>query len=176
MPSTNGYMANKYYQSMKRFTTVVCCLIFMVCGAFMALMDAPVFPGHQVAIASPPMHLQPLQGLQNVGMPLVTQSSQGTSTESVKTDTVVLRDTVFKVKPKYVYVQKRRSTTDTVYCPMPIPGKLDGIAVKNKISGDREEQSHGELQNSKRSSISLTVDGQVVYSSGNDNHSAEEGR
>jgi hypothetical protein len=59
---------------------------------------------------------------------------------------------------------------------MPIPGKLDGIAVKNKISGDREEQSHGELQNSKRSSISLTVDGQVVYSSENDNHSAEEGR
>lgn len=135
-------------------------------------MDAPVFPGHLVAIASPPAtHSQFKQEV-----PLIALSDQSMSTERVKTDTVVLRDTVFKYKPKYVYVQKRKSTTDTLYYPMPIPGKLDNVTVKNKISGDREEQSQVELFSSKRSSISLTVDGQVVYSTENDNHSAEEGR
>lgn len=108
-------------------------------------------------------------------MPLVTQSSQSTSTE-IRTDTVVKTDTVFKYKPKYVYVQRRKSTTDTLYCPMPIPGKLDGIAVNNKISGDREEKSQVGSQSSKRSDIKLTVDGQVVYSTENDNHSAKEGQ
>ena len=122
-------------------------------------------------MASTPMYTT----MHKIETPLVTPSSQRTSTE-IKKDTVFKTDTVFKYKPKYVYVRKRKSTTDTVYCPMPIPGKMDGIAVNNKNSGDREEQSRDGLQSSKQSSISLTVDGQVVYSSGNDNHSAEEGR
>lgn len=90
-------------------------------------------------------------------------------------DTVVVKDTVYRDKPKYVYVQKRKRTTDTVYVPMPMPGKLESMSVKN-ISGGREEKPLVGSQRTKRSDIKLTVDGKLVYSTENDNHSAEEGR
>jgi len=140
--------------------------MFMVFGAFIALIDAPVFPGHQVAIASPPMH--------NQTMPHIIQSDLSMSTKKEK-DTVIVKDTVYRDKPKYVYVQKRKRTTDTVYVPMPMPGKLESMSVKN-ISGGREEKPLVESQRTKRSDIKLTVDGKLVYSTENDNHSAEEGR
>lgn len=76
---------------------------------------------------------------------------------------------------KRVKVLKPKHVTDTLYMPMPFPGPMASMPVYNKSSGDREEYTPGELRiGPKPRSVTLTVDGQVVYKSENDIHSTED--
>lgn len=155
---------------MKAITTIFCCIGFMAFGAFLAIKDStPIFPGNQVAVASVPNVLgkMPFDFQSNLNESTITKSE-------TKPDTVRVKDTVTVVRQKYVYVPKRKRTAvDTLYVPMPIPGKVECVAVKNKISGVREEQTLDSSHGSKPSDITLTVDGHVVYETKNDNHSTK---
>lgn len=92
-----------------------------------------------------------------------------------KTDTIVKRDTVQVTNIKYVQVSSPENTTDTMYLPMVIPGHMEGISVNNKMKMGREEQPNDEhMLSSKEHVIHLAIDGEIVYSSENDNHSAVE--
>lgn len=94
-----------------------------------------------------------------------------------KKDTVTVHDSIY-VKCNHkerVKVLKPERVTDTLYLPMPMPGPMESMPVYNKLQGDREEYTPGELWiGSKPHSVTLTVDGQVVYKSENDIHSTED--
>ena len=153
---------------MKRMTTILCCFMFMCSGAFLAL-DKFEVPGYKTALASPATQY-PLLGKLPLDLQLDLEKRQ-------KPDTVYMRDTVLKdttvTKIKYVKVpQRKRTTTDTVV--MPMPGPIHSVLVNNSSAGDREEYTPVVLPSSKRRSVSLTVDGRVVYSTENDIHSTED--
>lgn len=141
--------------------------MFMLGGAFLALKDFKM-PGHQTALASPTIQY-PLLGKLPLDLQLDLEKRQ-------KTDTVHITDTVTKTvtNTKYVKVPQRKHTTDTLYQPMLIPEPPHSVLVNNSIAGDREEYTPVELIGSKSSSVTLTVDGHVVYSTENDIHSTED--
>lgn len=69
-----------------------------------------------------------------------------------KVDTVEIHDTVLVDNTKYVRVPVPGNTTDTLYMPLYVPNHVDGVSV-NAVNTD-----HG-----KKSTVILTVDGQIVY-------------
>ena len=141
----------------------------MCAGAFLAL-DKFEVPGYKTASASPTIQY-PMLGKLPLDLQLDLEKRQ-------KIDTIIKHDTVVKEKivinKKYVKVPQQKRTTDTLFLPMPIPGPQQGISVNNNSAGDREEHTPVGLQSPKQRSISLTVDGRVVYSTENDIHSTED--
>jgi hypothetical protein len=152
---------------MKGLTTMFCCFAFMIFGAGLALQELST-PNTQTAMASPPVFNY--TGKLPLDLQLDLEKRQKTDTVHVM-DTVVREKIVSKIK--YVKVPQRKRTTDSIMV-MPIPGPIPDASVNNSIAGDREEHTPDELQSSKQSSITLTVDGQIVYSSENDIHSTED--
>lgn len=156
---------------MKRMTTILCCFMFMCAGAFLAL-DKFEVPGYKTALASPAIQY-PLLGKLPLDLQLDLEKRH-------KADTVFMRDTVYKdtgsvvSTTKYVKVPQRKHTTDTLIEVMPIPGPIHSVLVNNSSAGDREEYTPVVLPSPKRRSVSLTVDGRVVYSTENDIHSTED--
>lgn len=143
--------------------------MFMLSGAFIALREFDVNK-HLTAAASPTIQY-PMYGKLPLDLQLDLEKRQ-------KTDTIIKHDTVIEpkivVKPKYVKVPQRKHTTDTLIEVMPMPGPINSVLVNNNIAGDREEHTPVVLQSPKQRSVSLTVDGQVVYSTENDIHSTED--
>lgn len=147
---------------MKRLATILCSLAFMVSGIVLAMTENKNPPGgsYKALYASP------------TDLPVDVQLDLLRS--RVK-DTIVIHDTVQVNNIKYVRVSAPESTTDTLYLPMPIPGHTEGTSVNNQMQTGREEEPVDSVGTSKEPIIYLSVDGQVVYESGNVNHSAGEG-
>lgn len=144
--------------------------MFMIAGIGLALSKFD-YSMKQTAMASPPIQY-PVLGKLPLDLQLDLEKRQ-------KTDTIYLPgDTVYKTKTitntKYVKVPQRKRTTDTVYVPMSLPGPQHPVLVNNSIAGDREEHTPVVLQSPKQRSVSLTVDGRVVYSTETDIHSTED--
>lgn len=154
---------------MKQVTTILCCLGMMGFGAFIACPSIEnAFSTYKTISAAPTTVAQV------VGKPLEVRFG---SNERLKTDTITIcdtiRDTVKVTNTKYVKVREPKRTT-VMYKPMPIPGPMACVPVNNKFSKDREEKTLLDSIGSKPNEITLTVDGQVVYSRKNDNYSAEK--
>ena len=145
----------------------------MVSGVYLALNQGhSLFPNNQTLAAA----TVPQIAYQRPQLPFGLGLNAEGNTQSTVTDTVreIIRDTVTIVKPKYVKVLKHKHTTDTIREYISIPGEMPSVFVNNQISGVREEQTQVDSQSSKRSEVTLTVDGQVVYSTENDIHSTED--
>lgn len=148
---------------MKRFTTILCSVCFMMCGAFLALSQQDLQPpGANTAQAAPTV-LPVLNKL-----PLEVQLSS----DKRQTDTVMIHDTVQVTNTVYKRVPKLKCITDTLVLPMLMPGPPVPLPV-SYLSGDREEYTPVLMQSPKQSIIRLTVDGKVVYETENDIHSTE---
>lgn len=91
-----------------------------------------------------------------------------------KTDTVYIHDSIQVPITKYVPVVKRTHTTDTLYQVFPMPGPLPSMPVINHASLVREEKPTVLQIGPKPTCVTLTVDGHVVYETGNDIHSTED--
>lgn len=150
---------------MKRFTTIICCLAFMVSGVMLAIKSTGErFGSNTVMAATIPLNY-------NGPLPLDLQLDLDKRLEK---DTVIVHDSIY-VKCNHkerVKVLKPDRVTDTLYLPMPMPAPMVSMPVNNQFQGNREEKIPDELCiGSKPHSVTLTVDGQVVYKSENDIHS-----
>ena len=152
---------------MKRFTTIICCLAFMVSGIFMAVKSTGEHFNNSAAYAAVPTYYSGT-------LPLDLRLN---AEKRLSKDTVTIHDSVY-VKCNHkerVKVLKPKHVTDTLYLPMPIPGPMATVSVCNKSSGDREEYTPVQLRiGSKPRNVILTVDGQIVYKTENDIHSTED--
>lgn len=137
----------------------------MLGGAFLALKNADDSTSLQTVSASPPVFKY--TGKLPLDLQLDLEKRQ-------VNDTVVVHDTVTINKPKLVKVLKPKLVTDTLYKPMLMPGHIGGTSVITPSSVGREEKPKVLLIGSKPSSVTLTVDGRVVYKTGNDIHSTED--
>ena len=144
---------------MKKLTTILCSLAFLLAGIQMANVAESPPDSYNTASAA------------TFKLPLDVQLDLNKRL----TDTVCveIHDTVIVNNTEYVRVSSPENTTDTLYLPMIMPGHMDGISVNNQMKVVREEQTTDEHAcSSKEHTVYLTVDGEVVYSSENDNHSA----
>lgn len=140
----------------------------MVSGIMLAIRSPGEvkYEGKTIAAATVPnMSMQ---------MPLDLQLDLGKRQER---DTIVVHDTVEKTKVKqvtkikYIKVPKPKYTTDSSSNTILTPESQYSEAVNNQNSGVREEQTQVGLQSTKRSSVTLEIDGEVVYKTENDIHS-----
>ena len=160
---------------MKKFTTIVCCVMLMIAGTVTAFWDYNI-PSNKTAIAAT---LPQLNWAPNVKMPLDLQLDldKRLSRESAVKDSVNIIDSVRWVtrtrwKTRYKDVADRTAARDagthpTAITPDSMPDKPVIISTV-----DREEYATENVGATKTPSIQLSVDGEVVYSS-NDSHSAE---
>ena len=89
----------------------------------------------------------------------------------IKQDTIFIHDTVTVTNTKYVRIPVPGHATDTIYVPLSDLPEVECVAsVKKETLGVREEQTPGEMRAGPHIVI-LSVDGKVVYTSENDNHS-----
>ena len=142
----------------------------MVSGAFMALSSIDTHKTQTVTAATTIPYFN-VTGKLPLDLQLDLEKRQ-TNNEIVPSDTI--RDTIVVTKPKRVKVRVPERVTDTLYLPMPIPRPIEGMPVSNQYSGDREEKPPVVQDGPKPSSVILTVDGEVVYSTESVNHSAEK--
>lgn len=159
-------IAGKYYQSMNKVITLLCCGLLAFTGYNITKHYEPSVtrPQNTLAAATIPYSFVPTQTFQ-------TEDFRKTETrEEIKTDTVYkeIHDTVTVTNTKYKRVLAP-ARTDTIYISPTLP-EIEVASIKNRSPGGREEQPQDEIDETNRSII-LTVDGKTVYSSGNDNHS-----
>lgn len=146
---------------MKKLTTFLCSLAFLLAGIQMSKhTESPPDSYNTVSAAT-------------LKLPLDVQLDLNKRlTDTIR---VEIHDTVQVTNTKYVRVSSPENTTDTLYLPMVIPGHMEGASVNNKMKMGREEQPNDEhVCSPKEHTVYLTVDGEVVYSSENDNHSTVE--
>lgn len=144
----------KNLSKMKKITTVICALAFMISGITMAISTTEktlnsyktISAAQPMTLPQLPLNFQPMESKNNV--------------DTVYRDTGRV-DTIYKYKTKYVKVRRPTHTTDVPSTPA-IPDRLVQDTVSNKMTLGREEQPKDAVDTSKVS-IKLIVDDEVVY-------------
>lgn len=101
---------------MKKFTTVLCSIAFLLSGVVTMLHGGDLSPGTQEVMAATTMNLLP-----NANLPIGFESNQFKKNEIVH-DTICIHDTIRVTNTKYnkvsvpYYITKR----DTAYIPVPL--------------------------------------------------------
>ena len=165
---------------MKRFTTVLCCIMLMVAGAGLAISNLKSLPQNTIAAATP--YYRPTPVIVGNTLPLDIQrdlNKKDSLSRATSKDSINIIDSVrwvTKTRWKTRYRDEARITHHDTGNEMAAvtPDSLSAKPVNNSTLG-REEYPKDSVGTSKVSSIQLTVDGKVVYSK-NDNHSGVEGQ
>lgn len=163
---------------MKRLTSIVCCLALMITGVSLVLYDRGHVPSNTIT-AQPVLQWAP----NATGLPLDLRLSSDTGSyrETPIKDSINIIDSVRVVekvrwKTRYKIVADHTEHREAgVNLTAVNPDSLPVNLASNSMSG-REEKPDENMCSSKEHLIQLSVDGQVVYSSENDNHSTEEGQ
>lgn len=146
---------------MRKLTTAICCLSLAFLGYTITDYTSKndnVVPQNTLTAATIPSW--------NYNGPLPVELKLDTD-KRLKTDTIVIHDTVTVNNTKYVRVPVPHHTTDTIYVPMDNLPEIEVLSVRNKSPGDREECTLDETQCPKQSVV-LIIDGTKVYSSKTD--------
>lgn len=163
---------------MKKLTTIICVVAFMIAGISVAFMDYSP-PGAKTMNAA---IVPALQWDVRGKMPLDLQLDldKKLSKEASIKDSVHIRDSVriiekVKWKTRYKTLAARTAARNAgMHVAAVTPDSMPHVPA-NISAVVREEKATDSVGVSKTPSIQLTVDGQVVYST-NDIHSAEEGQ
>lgn len=132
-------------KTMKKIVTTLWCAALAIAGYFIT-SSAP-----EDTVSNNAVYAATLPSWNNNGqLPLDLVLDQAKKINKV--DTVEVHDTVVVDNTKYVRVPVPGNTTDTLYMPLYVPNHVDGVSV-NAVNTD-----HG-----KKSTVILTVDGQIVY-------------
>lgn len=130
---------------MKKIVTTLWCAALAIAGYFIT-SSAP-----EDTVSNNAVYAATLPSWNNNGqLPLDLVLDQAKKINKV--DTVEVHDTVVVDNTKYVRVPVPGNTTDTLYMPLYVPNHVDGVSV-NAVNTE-----HG-----KKSTVILTVDGKVVY-------------
>lgn len=130
---------------MKKIVTTLWCAALAIAGYFIT-SSAP-----EDTVSNNAVYAATLPSWNNNGqLPLDLVLDQAKKINKV--DTVEVHDTVVVDNTKYVRVPVPGNTTDTLYMPLYVPNHVDGVSV-NAVNTE-----HG-----KKSTVILTVDGQIVY-------------
>ena len=132
-------------KTMKKIVTTLWCAALAIAGYFIT-SSAP-----EDTVSNNAVYAATLPSWNNNGqlpLDLVLEQTKKIN----KVDTVEVHDTVVVDNTKYVRVPVPGNTTDTLYMPLYVPNHVDGVSV-NAVNTD-----HG-----KKSTVILTVDGQIVY-------------
>lgn len=144
----------------------------MIAGISLGYAPHIEAPGNQVAMAQPTM-----SGFEHLNEQLKANKEHSTHASPIK-DSINIRDSVViktKWKTRYRHAANHTEHRDIgTDLPTITPDSMSMKPMTNSMSG-REEKPDENVGISKMHSIQLSVDGQVVYSSENDNHSAGEG-
>ena len=132
-------------KTMKKIVTTLWCAALAIAGYFIT-SSAP-----EDTVSNNAVYAATLPSWNNNGqLPLDLVLDQAKKINKV--DTVEVHDTVVVDNTKYVRVPVPGNTTDTLYMPLYVPNHVDGVSV-NAVNTE-----HG-----KKSTVILTVDGKVVY-------------
>lgn len=171
---------------MKKLTTILCAICFMIGGISLAIHDHEVRKTNEI-MASPPGQLVWNVPKRNIPLDLQLDLEKRQLNESPVKDSVNIRDSVnYIYKVKYIYKKKERENrienaadrTTAREAGMHLAAVTPDSLPTNPAeicTLDREEQPSEGVGVSKMPSIQLTVDGNVVYST-DDNHSTEGGQ
>lgn len=166
---------------MKRFTTFMCCIALMIAGAGLAISNLKSLPQNTIAAATP--YYRPTPSIVGNILPpayrceLGEKDSEPRATSSK--DSVNIIDSVRWVT-KTRWKTRYRNVAHITHCDTGnemaavTPDSLSAKPENNSMLG-REEHPKDSVVSSKDTSIQLTVDGKVVYST-NDNHSGVRGQ
>ena len=160
---------------MKRFTTIICCVMLMIAGAGLAISNLQVKPQNTIAAATP-YYRPTLSIVGNTAPPAyrcelgeMDSESRATSKDSINIIDSVRWVTKTRWKTRYrdaAHITHHGTGNEMAATApdslSPKPANIDMLG--------REENPKDSVESSKGSSIQLTVDGEVVYSK-NDNHS-----
>lgn len=167
---------------MKRLTTIVCSICFMIAGIALAIYE-PNTHGNEIQ-ASPLVWNIPKGNVIPLDLQLDLEKRQSNNVP-VK-DSINIQDSIrYIYKVKYVYRPKPEDSDKCVAARTTARNvgqhlaavTPDSLPMNPALTGtpDREEQPGETVVTSKATSIQLTVDGNVVYST-DDNHSTEGGQ
>ena len=165
---------------MKRFTTVLCCIMLMIAGAGLAISNLKSLPQNTIAAATP--YYRPTPVIVGNTLPLDIQrdlNKKDSESRATSKDSINIIDSVrwvTKTRWKTRYRDDAHITHHGTGNEMAAvtPDSLSAKPVNTDMLG-REENPKDDVVTSKVTSIQLTVDGEVVYSK-NDNHSGVEGQ
>lgn len=169
---------------MKQLTTALCCIAFMIAGAFLALKDFKSLKSNTIMAQPPPLAwntngVLPLDLQLDLEKKLDLDKKLSAESPINVRDSVVIRDSIVvktKWKTRYKTVPNRTEAREVGTHLAPVtPDSLPNPPTTNSTLV-REEQTSEDANTTKVPAIQLTVDGQVVYSSENDIHSAEGGQ
>ena len=164
---------------MKRLTTVILAIAFMIAGVSAAFMDFSP-PGNNTLMAAT-LPQQPLVWNNNGAMPLDLQldldkrlSREAPTVIESRTDTVYVDKVKWKTRYRYKTVFDRTAAREVgehmaAATPDSLPHEPTIISTL-----DREEQPNDIVGTPNVPSIQLTVDGVIVYQSEDEIHSTEE--
>ena len=165
---------------MKRLTTIILAVAFMVAGIAAAFMDFNP-PSNKTMMAATVTPTVFKWDLNKTRLPLDLQLDLDNrlSHESSTVDTVRVTDTLYidkiKWKTRYKTLAARTTAREDGEHLAPVTPDSMPTAPPNLCTPDREEQPGDYGAHSKWPPIQLTVDGEVVYSR-NDNHSGVGGQ
>lgn len=164
---------------MKRLTTVILAIAFMIAGVSAAFMDFSP-PGNKTLMAAT-LPQQPLVWNNNGAMPLDLQldldkrlSREAPTVIESRTDTVYVDKVKWKTRYRYKTVFDRTAAREVgEHMAAVTPDSLPhGPTIISTL--DREEQPNDIVGTPNVPSIQLTVDGVIVYQSEDEIHSTEE--
>lgn len=166
---------------MKRFTTILCCIALMFAGIGLAISNLKTLPQNTIAAGVP--HDRPVGMIVSKNqLPLDIQldlDKRASESRATSKDSVNIIDSVrwvTKTRWKTRYRRVPNISHDGIGNEMATitPDSLSAKPMNNDILV-REEKTKEGVVDSKSTSIQLTVDGKVVYST-NDNHSGVGGQ
>lgn len=163
---------------MKRLTTVILAIAFMIAGVAAAFMDFNP-PGNKTMMAAT-IPQSPLQWNTNGKLPLDLQLDldKRLSHEACTPEVERVTDTVYveKIKWKTRYKSRANRTEDReigIHPAAVTPDSMPPVPIVTRTL-DREEQPSDSADYSKWPAIQLTVDGKIVYQSEDEIHSTGE--